>query len=184
MRLVLVGTSHHRAPVELREQLFVSAAENRELVERLAGVDAEAVVLSTCNRTELYLTHGDDEAAQARAFAELTALAGLAESEIAPALYTLTDEAAALHVFRVAAGLDSLIPGEAQILGQVRRAYEAAREAGTGSSARRSGWAGGCAQRPRSARTRRPSPPLQPNLPSGSSGLSKGGGSSSWARGR
>ncbi len=131
MRLVLVGTSHHRAPVELREQLFVSAAENRELVERLAGADAEAVVLSTCNRTELYLAHGDDEAAQARAFAELTSLAGLAESEIAPALYTLTDEAAALHVFRVAAGLDSLIPGEAQILGQVRGAYEAAREANT-----------------------------------------------------
>jgi glutamyl-tRNA reductase len=131
MRLVLVGTSHHRAPVELREQLFVSAAENRELVERLAGADAEAVVLSTCNRTELYLAHGDDEAAQARAFAELTSLADLAESEIAPALYTLTDEAAALHVFRVAAGLDSLIPGEAQILGQVRGAYEAAREANT-----------------------------------------------------
>jgi glutamyl-tRNA reductase len=131
MRLVLVGTSHHRAPVELREQLFVSAAENRELVERLAGDDAEAVVLSTCNRTELYLVHGDEETAQARAFAELTALAGLAESEIAPALYTLTDDAVALHVFRVAAGLDSLIPGEAQILGQVRGAYEVARVAET-----------------------------------------------------
>jgi glutamyl-tRNA reductase len=131
MRLVLVGTSHHRAPVEVREQLFVSAAENRELVERLAGDDAEAVVLSTCNRTELYLVHGDEETAQARAFAELTALAGLAESEIAPALYTLTDDAVALHVFRVAAGLDSLIPGEAQILGQVRGAYEVARVAET-----------------------------------------------------
>jgi glutamyl-tRNA reductase len=131
MRLVLVGTSHHRAPVELREQLFVSAAENRELVERLAGADAEAVVLSTCNRTELYLAHGDEETAQARAFAELTALAGLSESEIAPALYTLTDDAVAPHVFRVAAGLDSLIPGEAQILGQVRGAYEVARVADT-----------------------------------------------------
>jgi glutamyl-tRNA reductase len=131
MRLVLVGTSHHRAPVELREQIFVSAADNRELVERLAGHDAEAVVLSTCNRTELYLVHADEEAARARAFAELTALAGLSEREIAPALYTLTDEAAALHAFRVAAGLDSLIPGEAQILGQVRGAYELAREAHT-----------------------------------------------------
>jgi glutamyl-tRNA reductase len=131
MRLVLVGTSHHRAPVELREQIFVSAADNRELVERLAGPDAEAVVLSTCNRTELYLVHADEEAAQARAFAELTTLAGLSEREIAPALYTLTDEAAALHAFRVAAGLDSLIPGEAQILGQVRGAYELAREAHT-----------------------------------------------------
>jgi glutamyl-tRNA reductase len=131
MRLVLVGTSHHRAPVELREQIFVSAADNRELVERLAGGDAEAVVLSTCNRTELYLVHSDEETAQARAFAELTALAGLSETEIAPALYTLTDEAAALHAFRVAAGLDSLIPGEAQILGQVRSAYELARVADT-----------------------------------------------------
>jgi glutamyl-tRNA reductase len=131
MRLVLVGTSHHRAPVELREQIFVSAADNRELVERLAGDDAEAVVLSTCNRTELYLVHGDEESAQARAFGELTALAGLCETESAPALYTLTDEAAAFHAFRVAAGLDSLIPGEAQILGQVRGAYELARGADT-----------------------------------------------------
>jgi glutamyl-tRNA reductase len=131
MRLVLVGTSHHRAPVELREQIFVSAADNRELVERLAGSDAEAVVLSTCNRTELYLVHADEETAQARAFAELTALAELSETEIAPALYTLTDEAAALHAFRVAAGLDSLVPGEAQILGQVRGAYELARAAET-----------------------------------------------------
>jgi glutamyl-tRNA reductase len=131
MRLVLVGTSHHRAPLELREQIFVSAADNRELVERLAGRDAEALVLSTCNRTELYLVHGDEEAAQARAYAELAGLADLSESELAPALYTLTEEAAALHAFRVAAGLDSLIPGEAQILGQVRAAYELAQAADT-----------------------------------------------------
>jgi glutamyl-tRNA reductase len=131
MHLFLVGTSHHRAPVELREQLFVSASENRGLVERLAAPDAEAVVLSTCNRTEAYLVHAEQENAEQRAFAELTALAGMAESEIAPALYTLADEAAALHLFRVAAGLDSLIPGEAQILGQVRGAYELAQEAGT-----------------------------------------------------
>jgi glutamyl-tRNA reductase len=131
MRLVLVGTSHHRAPVELREQLFVSAADNPELVQRLAERDAEAVVLSTCNRTELYLVHGDEDAARERAFGELTGLADLAESELAGLVYTVTDEAAALHLFRVAAGLDSMIPGEAQILGQVRGAYELARNAGT-----------------------------------------------------
>ena len=131
MRLVLVGTSHHRAPVELRERLFVSAADNRGLVERLAGTDAEAVVLSTCNRTELYLALDDEEAAQQRAYAELAALGGLSESEIAPAIYTRADEVAALHVFRVAAGLDSLIPGEAQILGQVRGAYDLAQQART-----------------------------------------------------
>jgi glutamyl-tRNA reductase len=130
MHLVLVGTSHHRAPVELREQLYVSAPENPELVRRLAGEDGEAVALSTCNRTELYVVDEDPEAAQERAFAELAALGGLSESEIAPSLYTLTDEAAAMHLFRVAASLDSMIPGEAQILGQVRGAYETAKEAG------------------------------------------------------
>ena len=129
MHLVLVGTSHHRAPVELREQLYVSAPENPELVRRLAGEDGEAVALSTCNRTELYVVDEDPEAAQERAFAELAALGGLSESEIAPSLYTLTDEAAAMHLFRVAASLDSMIPGEAQILGQVRGAYETAKEA-------------------------------------------------------
>ena len=131
MHLVLVGTSHHRAPVELREQLYVSAPENPELVRRLAGEKGEAVALSTCNRTELYVVDDDPEAAQERAFAELAALGELSESEIAPSLYTLTDEAAAMHLFRVAASLDSMIPGEAQILGQVRGAYETAKEAGT-----------------------------------------------------
>jgi glutamyl-tRNA reductase len=131
MRLVLVGTSHNYAPVELREQMFVSAAENRGLVERLAGDDAEAVVLSTCNRTEIYLVHGDEETAAARAYAELSTLAGMTETELAPSLYMLTDDTAALHAFRVAAGLDSLIPGEAQILGQVKGAYELAKTAET-----------------------------------------------------
>ncbi|MEO8289448.1 MAG: glutamyl-tRNA reductase [Gaiellaceae bacterium] len=131
MHLVLVGTSHHRAPVELREQLYVTAAENGEFVRRLAAGEGEAVALSTCNRTELYLVDADPGAAQERAFAELAALGNLSETEIAGSLYTLTDEAAALHLFRVAASLDSMIPGEAQILGQVRGAYEAAREAGT-----------------------------------------------------
>jgi glutamyl-tRNA reductase len=131
MHLVLVGTSHHRAPVELRERLYVSAPENPDLVRRLAAADGEAVALSTCNRTELYVVDADPEDAQARAFAELASLGGLTESEVAPSLYTVGDEAAALHLFRVAAGLDSLIPGEAQILGQVRGAYETAAGAGT-----------------------------------------------------
>ena len=106
MHLVLVGTSHHRAPLELREQLYVTAPENPELVRRLAGEEGEAVALSTCNRTELYVVDDDPEVAQERAFAELAALSGLAESEIAPSLYTLADEAAAMHLFRVAASLD------------------------------------------------------------------------------
>jgi glutamyl-tRNA reductase len=116
MRLVLVGTSHRLSPVEVRERVAFDLAGAADLARRLAD-DGEAVCLSTCNRTELYLAHPDPEAAEARA---AKALLG---DEVE--LYRMTDEAATLHLFRVAAGLDSLVPGEGEILGQVREAYEA-----------------------------------------------------------
>jgi glutamyl-tRNA reductase len=134
MRLVLVGTSYQRAPVELRELLAYDAELRRQALERLAGEGSEAVVLSTCNRTEVYAVDPRPAQAEERIYGELSGLSGLSQSELAPALYTVTDEAAAVHQFRVAAGLDSMVPGEAQILGQVREAYEAAREAGTTGS--------------------------------------------------
>jgi len=117
MRLVLVGTSHHHAPVELRERV----ALDREQASHLAARLGEAVCLSTCNRTELYVAAEDVEEAERRA---VTALAEL-EPQVEHALYRLRDQAAALHLFRVAAGLDSLVPGEGEILGQVRAAHEA-----------------------------------------------------------
>ena len=112
MHLVLVGTSHHHAPVEERERVALEPGAAHSLAERLG----EAVVLSTCNRTEIYMaaTDGDD--------AERRAVVALADVE--HALYRLRDRAAALHLFRVAAGLDSLVPGEGEILGQVRSAHE------------------------------------------------------------
>ena len=126
MKLALVGISHHRAPVELREHVAVdldrAAALARSLAEEEAG--AEAVVLSTCNRTEIYLAAGGG-APDDRAAAVLLDLAADRGDEIAPVLYRLADESAALHLFRVAAGLDSLVPGEGEILGQVKSAYEA-----------------------------------------------------------
>jgi glutamyl-tRNA reductase len=118
MQLVLVGTSHHHAPVEVRERLVTGS----NLVDELTPW--EAVCLSTCNRTELYLGADDGAAAEADAARVLTELAGV---ELEPLLYRLRDEAAALHLFRVAAGLDSLVPGEGEILGQVRAAYEEGR---------------------------------------------------------
>ena len=121
MRVVLVGVSHHRAPVELRERAALGREEAAELARRLTGESGEAVCLSTCNRTELYLADTSAEDAERRAEAALLAL----ESELGPALYRLRDEAAALHLFRVAAGLDSMVPGEGEILGQVRAAYDA-----------------------------------------------------------
>ena len=118
--LTLVGVSHHRAPIELRERVALDLDACRSLVERLGG---EAVVLSTCNRTELYLAREED--AGAEAVAAITELAGDRADDLAAALYRLRDDAAALHLFRVAAGLDSLVPGEGEILGQVRSAFEA-----------------------------------------------------------
>ena len=113
MRLVLVGTSHHHAPVELRERVALDLDAAHALAESLGA----AVVLSTCNRTEIYIETEDSDAA------ELAAVNALTEAE--QALYRLHDQGAALHLFRVAAGLDSLVPGEGEILGQVRAAFEA-----------------------------------------------------------
>ena len=120
MKLTLVGVSHHRAPIELRERVALDA----EACGRLAAeLGHEAVVLSTCNRTELYLAR--EEHAEDEAVATLARIAGDRADELAAALYRLHDESAALHLFRVASGLDSLVPGEGEILGQVRAAFEA-----------------------------------------------------------
>jgi glutamyl-tRNA reductase len=116
MDLVLVGTSHHHAPVELRERV----ALDRERAASLARQLGEAVCLSTCNRTELYVAAEDGDDAEARAASALASL----EPQVEHVLYRLRDHAAALHLFRVAAGLDSLVPGEGEILGQVRAAHE------------------------------------------------------------
>jgi glutamyl-tRNA reductase len=120
MHLVLVGTSHHHAPVELREQVALDRDQVQALAARLAEDGREAVCVSTCNRTELYVAAPDAGEAERRAAAALASL----EPEIEPALYRLRDRAAAYHLFRVAAGLDSLVSGEGEILGQVRVAHE------------------------------------------------------------
>jgi glutamyl-tRNA reductase len=113
MTLTLVGLSHHVAPVELRERVTLDL----EAAAALARSLGDAVCLSTCNRTELYVD-GIDEAAV------LAALEQLAGESLDGVVYRLHEDAAALHLFRVAAGLDSLVPGEGEILGQVRAAYE------------------------------------------------------------
>jgi len=115
--LRLVGVSHHSAPVELRERVAFDARRSAEVARELAAPVGEAVCLSTCNRTELYLAGDDGAAAEA--------LASTLLEPAGAALYRLHDESAALHLFRVAAGLDSMVPGEGEILGQVRAAFEA-----------------------------------------------------------
>jgi len=121
MKITLVGVSHHGAAVELRERVALRHEEAKAVASQLASAAGEAVCLSTCNRTELYVAHDDDVPAEVPATSVLLER----EPDLANALYRLSDEAAALHLFRVAAGLDSLVPGEGEILGQVRAAFEA-----------------------------------------------------------
>ena len=110
--LSLVGISHHGASLELRERVALDPDEAAELARELAGDEGEAVCLSTCNRTELYVA---GPGAEERAAGALSAADG--------ALYRRGDDDAARHLFRVAAGLDSRVRGETEILGQVRAAY-------------------------------------------------------------
>jgi glutamyl-tRNA reductase len=118
--LTLIGLSHRATPIAVRERAFVPLPDAAEIARQLAG-DGEAVCLSTCNRTELYLV-GDD--AERRGLDALGALSGLSEDELRAVVYRLADEGAAVHLYRVAASLDSMVPGEGEILGQVRAAFE------------------------------------------------------------
>jgi glutamyl-tRNA reductase len=130
MRLFAVGLSHRTAPVELRECVDFSRGGADEALATLAsrGIAREAVVLSTCNRAEIYAVAGPEAPdAVARFFAEYheLPLARLSEH-----LYVRRGDEAARHLFRVAAGLDSLVVGEPQILGQVKAAYSSSSDRG------------------------------------------------------
>jgi len=115
-RLLAVGVSHHHAPLEVRERLYLADGHAAELASELG----EAVVLSTCNRTEVYLAGAEPELVR-------EALERRSGLDLGPLLARWDEGEVVSHLFRVAAGLDSLVPGESQILGQVREAYEAAR---------------------------------------------------------
>jgi glutamyl-tRNA reductase len=126
MPLAVVGVSHRTAPIELRERFAFGRAElPGALISLSEYTGAETVVLSTCNRTEVYMA-GPDGADLARAV--LADRVGMAPEAAAPHLYVHRDRVAAEHLFRVSSGLDSMILGEPQIQGQVREAYAMARE--------------------------------------------------------
>jgi glutamyl-tRNA reductase len=129
MSLHVLGLNHLSAPLEVREKVAFPADRQADALSRLAaqpGV-AEAVLVSTCNRTEIYFRADDAVAARAWLQSE-AAKSGL---DVAPHLYLHSDEAAIRHAFRVAAGLDSMVLGEPQILGQVKQSVRAAENAGT-----------------------------------------------------
>jgi len=121
--------SHRSAPIEVRERVAFPPCAGRSFVRRLTeeGVAAEAVVLSTCNRTEIYVVV-EDEGARPRMLDLLAEDRGTGRDPLEKDTYWLTDAEAVRHLYRVASSLDSMVVGEAQILGQVREAYRAATE--------------------------------------------------------
>jgi glutamyl-tRNA reductase len=127
--LVAVGCSYRNTPVELRERLAFDADKLRRALDELHGrYGCEAVIISTCNRVELYLARpGATIAPDAGLIAEFLAeMHGLPADQVRPHLYEHRNADAVRHLLRVAASLDSLVIGEGQIAGQVRQAYEAA----------------------------------------------------------
>ena len=130
MRLILVGISYRTAPVELREQVDFEARGVEAALRALAarGATREAVVLSTCNRAELYAACDDVKRARADLVNFISEFHGVAPGAVLPHVYDDVDLGVARHLFRVAAGLDSLVVGEPQVLGQVKEAHTAASE--------------------------------------------------------
>jgi glutamyl-tRNA reductase len=126
--LLAIGVSHKTAPVEVRERLALPDARAYEFVRDLRGAADvhEAVAISTCNRTELYLVVGDPVEAESTALAMLASQAGIRPTELASAIYSHRNCDAARHLYRVTAGLESMIVGEAEIQGQIKRAYDTA----------------------------------------------------------
>src|SRR5580698_10610487 len=130
--LLALGISHKTAPVELRERLAFTAAAAVEFAGQALDTAEvrEAEVLSTCNRTELYLVVGDPVRAESDVLGLLAGRAAIRPLELAGAIYSPRNCDAARQLFGVTAGLESMIVGEAEIQGQVKRAFEAALRAG------------------------------------------------------
>jgi glutamyl-tRNA reductase len=133
MQLLLVGVSHRTAPIELRERLDFSAAGVDRALAALTGsaTHQEAAIVSTCNRVELYVGCQDPDAARTALQQFLSQFHGIPADQIGEHLYAKTGHDAVTHLFRVAAGLDSLVMGEPQVLGQVKEAFSVASQMGS-----------------------------------------------------
>jgi glutamyl-tRNA reductase len=134
--LLVLGISHKTAPIALRERVALPDGRAASFLRDILAdpAVAEAVVLSTCNRTEVYLVASDPVEAETAALGMLARQAGIRPTELMETIYTHRNCDAARHLFRVTAGLDSMIVGEHEVQGQVRRAYDRAREHGVSGS--------------------------------------------------
>ena len=166
--VLLLGISHKTAPVAVRERLALrpsAAAGSSSRTSSTSPSIREAVVISTCNRTELYLVVSDPVEAESAALGALASRAGIRPTELAEVVYAPRNCDAARQLFRVSSGLESMIVGEAEVQGQVRRALRGrgrrrapTGRSSTGCSTPRCAPAGACAPRPRSAPAARRSP--------------------------
>ena len=128
MQLYVIGVNHTTAPIQIREHVaFDSEHLGSALRELTLHGASEAAILSTCNRTELYCSTDDPQ----KVLAWLSQYHNLEKNAIAPYIYNLPDDEAVKHAFRVASGLDSMVLGEPQILGQFKQSVKIAQEAGT-----------------------------------------------------
>ena len=133
IQVALIGCNHRTASVELRERVSFTQQQALDAADELRkqGILEEAVVLSTCNRSELYGVPGEGGVALTEAMEEFfTSFHGLSRSDLSGKFYRWTGRDAVLHLYRVAAGIDSMMLGEAEILGQLRSAYNLALEHG------------------------------------------------------
>jgi glutamyl-tRNA reductase len=134
IQVALIGCNHRTAPVELRERISFTQQQALEAADELRrqGILEEAVVLSTCNRSELYGVPGEMGAVATDAMEEfVTSFHRIPRSELSGRIYSSTGPEAVRHLFRVASGLDSMMLGEAEILGQLRTAYGQALDHGS-----------------------------------------------------
>jgi glutamyl-tRNA reductase len=128
MQLYVIGVNHTTAPIQIREHVaFDSERLGSALHELTQSGASEAAILSTCNRTELYCSTDDPQ----KALDWLSQYHHLEKDAIAPYIYTLPNDEAVKHAFRVASGLDSMVLGEPQILGQFKQSVKIAQDAGT-----------------------------------------------------
>jgi len=125
MQLYVIGVNHTTAPIQIREHVaFDSEHLGSALRELTSSGATEAAILSTCNRTELYCSTDDPQ----KALVWLSQYHHLEKDAIAPYIYTLPNDEAVKHAFRVASGLDSMVLGEPQILGQFKQSVKIAQD--------------------------------------------------------
>jgi glutamyl-tRNA reductase len=132
MPIVVIGLSHHSAPVALRERFAFAEERVAPTLQalRASGLAEEAVILSTCNRVELYAASQVQPVSACAALQKFLLACHNCQEPLNDELYALAEPESLIHLFKVACGLDSMVLGETEILGQLKRAYELARERG------------------------------------------------------